>query len=156
MRLIVNSFTLKIITEAIKESSQCGPRVVWFSVFLSNQLCAGCLKKWECGNSGRRLGQKVKLGWNYSAVTLVRSSYAHPPANRSLHFQWWPKWERQSVSFPSAQSPTQTNRLCPWQTALGLCAVSSTQEWAIASKEKINKQAKSTPALCLGGNGWVP
>lgn len=57
---------------------------------------------------------------------------------------------------PSAQSPTQTNRLHPWQTALGLCAVSSTQEWSIASNEKINKQAKCTPALCLRGNGWVP
>ena len=98
--------------------------------------------------------------WSCSGMTLhllwlgVAMPIRLPPA----HFIFCDDLNEKDSWFPSpsAQSPTQTNRLHAWQTALGLCAVSSTQEWSIALKEKINKQAKSTPALCLRGNRWVP
>lgn len=128
--------------------------MVW-TVFLSNQLCAGCLKERLCDKCIWSPGPKVTLGWNHFAVTVVRSSHARslPP----IHFifsddlnenaSWFP--------FPTAQHPRppMTASLVDC-TGVMCCLLHSRMIYSLEGK-KINKQAVSTPALCLEGKWMV-
>lgn len=122
------------------------------TVFLSNQLCAGRLKEWVCNKCIWSLRQKVTLGWNHSAVTVVRSSHAHslPP----VHFIFSDDLNENASWFPSptAQPPPMTASLVDC-TGVMCCLLHSRMIYSLEGK-KINKQAVSTPALCLEGK-WM-